>query len=190
MPIKYARYFKDNFWSKKRVEANVMISDIAELLKCKYSTAGSYLSGKSMPSEEDIKTLCDFFNVDIIEGTREFINAHKAYDAERKRTFRGTAKPPKKTKTTPINQVNIFEPVIDTSDAQETEEDNICIEPEKDYTPIIKMVYESRVLSFEAYNEFIDNLMLSGIEDAKKFIYNHVGYELFIKILKEFEKVE
>ena len=56
--------FKDNFWSKKRVEGNYKISDMAELLECPYSSAGAIFGGKSMPSEEQIKKLCEFFNVD------------------------------------------------------------------------------------------------------------------------------
>ena len=198
MPRKYAITYKDNFWSKKRVEHNIKTEEIADLLGIKWKTASAYFTGQVVPHEEQIKTLCDFFGVDIVEGTREFENAHKHYDAERKRTMKASAKP--KTKTTPITETSVFEPVptketisadsltAGTMPAEECKD--CCIEPEKDYTPVIKLLYNSGKVDFETYNEFIDHLMLEGEEEAKKFIYDHVCYELFIKILEEFEKSE
>ena len=190
--------FKDNFWSRKRVEANVTMNEIADLLGINVKTASAYFTGQLIPHEEQIKTLCDFFDVDVIEGTREFVNAHKTYEGERKRIMKASAKP--KTKTTPITETSVFEPVptketisadsltAGTMPAEECKD--CCIEPEKDYTPVIKLLYNSGKVDFETYNEFIDHLMLEGEEEAKKFIFDHVCYELFIKILEEFEKNE
>ena len=198
MPSRYARTYKDNFWSKKRVEHNIKTEEIADLLGIKYKTASAYFTGQAVPHEEQIKTLCDFFGVDIVEGTREFENAHKHYDAEGKRTMKATAKP--MTKTTPITKTSVFEPVptketisadsltAGTMPAEECKD--CCVEPEKDYTPVIKLLYNSGKVDFETYNEFIDHLMLEGEEEAKKFIFDHVCYELFIEILEEFEKSE
>lgn len=92
--------FKNNFWSKKRVEQNVSIKDIADLLGIKTKTASSYFTGQQCPHEEQIKIICDFFDVDIIEGTREFINANKQYDATHKRVLQASAKPVKAVKKT------------------------------------------------------------------------------------------
>lgn len=194
MAGRYAKTFKNNFWSKKRVEHNIKTQEIADLLGIKCKTASSYFTGQVVPHEEQIKTLCDFFGVDIVEGTREFENAHKHYDAERKRTMKATAKP--KPKTTPITEPSVFD-LIPTEEKLSTdcivggtmpEEECHCVEPEKDYTPVIKLLYDSGKVDFETYNEFIDHLMLEGEEEAKKFIFDHVNYDLFIKILNEFEK--
>lgn len=197
MQSRYARTYKDNFWSKKRVEHNVKTEEIADLLGIKYKTASAYFTGQAVPHEEQIKTLCDFFNVDIVEGTREFENAHKHYDAEGKRTMKMTATP-KKTKTTPITETSIFDLVppeekisadsLTTGTMPAEECKDCCIEPEKDYTSVVKLLYDSGKVDFETYNEFIDHLMLEGEEEAKKFIFDHVNYDLFIKILNEFEK--
>ena len=110
--------------------------------------------------------------------------------------MKASAKP--KTKTTPITETSVFEPVSnkETISADSItagtmpDEECHCVEPEKDYTPVIKLLYNSGKVDFETYNEFIDHLMLEGEEEAKKFIFDHVCYELFIEILKEFEKNE
>lgn len=75
--------FKDTFWSKKRVEANISIRELADALGIKFSTMTGYLIGVSVPKEKTIRDICDWFNVDYVEGAREFIKAHKAYDAQR-----------------------------------------------------------------------------------------------------------
>ena len=74
--------FKDTFWSMKRVEANISIKELAEAMGLKYSTMTGYLIGVSVPKEKTIRDMCDWFNVDYIEGEREFIKAHRAYDAQ------------------------------------------------------------------------------------------------------------
>lgn len=176
----YAHSFKDNFWSKKRVEANITLKEITQLLNCKFSTAGAYFSGFLMPSEEDIKILCDFFGVDVIEGTREFINAHKQYDTEKKRTLKCSSKPKAETKVTSINKTDIFEPIACEEVAQE---------PAKDYTPVIKMLYSSNA-SFETYNEFIEGLMMYSPAVALKTIYGKVDIDTYNSIFKELERGE
>lgn len=172
----YAHTFKDNFWSKKRVEANITIKEIAELLHCKYSTAGAYFTGILIPSESDIKILCDTFNVDIIEGTRGFVDAHKKYDVEKKRTLKYSGKPKAETKVTSINNADIFEPIACEEVAQK---------PEKDYTPVIKMVYG--LVSFELYNEFIEAIMMYSPTAALEVIYGKVDFDTYKVILKELE---
>ena len=189
----YAHSFKDNFWSKKRVEANITIKEIAELLHCKYSTAGAYFSGLCIPSESEIKLLCDAFNVDVIEGTREFVDAHKKYDAEKKRILKYNSKPKAETKITSINNADIFEPIACEKDAQENTEEHCeeccCVQPEKDYTPIIKMLYSSNA-SFETYNEFVEGLMMYSPAVALKAIYGKVDIDTYNSIFKELERGE
>ena len=188
----YAHSFKDNFWSKKRVEANITLNEVADLLKCKQSTAGAYFTGFLIPSEEDIKTLCDFFGVDVIEGTREFIDAHKRYDTEQKLTLKYSGKPKAETKVTSINNTDIFEPIACEKDAQENTEEHceeVAQEPAKDYTPIIKMLYSSNA-SFETYNEFIEGLMMYSPAVALKATYGKVDIDTYNSIFKELERGE
>lgn len=77
-----ARAFKDNFWSRKRIESGFKIHDIAELLHLSDGIVGMYFTGQRVPTEDTIKKICTFFGVDIVEGTREFANAAKVWDAE------------------------------------------------------------------------------------------------------------
>ena len=77
-----ARAFKDNFWSRKRIESGFKIHDIAELLHLSDGIVGMYFTGQRMPTEDTIKKICAFFGVDTVEGTREFANAAKVWDAE------------------------------------------------------------------------------------------------------------
>ena len=79
-----ARAFKDNFWSRKRIESGFKIHDVAELLHLSDGIVGMYFTGQRMPTEDTIKKICNFFGVGIVEGTREFINAAKIWDAETK----------------------------------------------------------------------------------------------------------
>ena len=165
----YAHSFKDNFWCKKRVEANITLKEVAELLKCKQSTAGAYFTGFLMPSEEDIKTLCDFFGVDVIEGTREFVNTHKKYDTEQKLTLKYNSRPEKPEKTIRVNEPEEVKP-NDTK--------------ERDYTEVIKLAYDTHTLSFEEYNQFIDMLMCN-YGDPISFVYGKIE----LKAFKEIERL-
>lgn len=174
--------FKDNFWSKKRVEGNYKISDMAELLECPYSTAGAFFGGYMMPNEEQIKKLCEFFGVDVIEGTREFLNAHKAYDAEKQkgRKSKVQAKKPEPTKTTPIKQLDTFEKVEEPKEP----EPKTHKEPKNiDYSSVFKKVYGK--LSFSDYTEFTMNLQWHSLTSALRFIYGKVDFATYTEVYKE-----
>lgn len=77
-----ARAFKDNFWSRKRIESGFKVHEVAELLHLSDGIVGMYFTGQRVPTEDTIKKICTFFGVDIVEGTREFANAAKVWDAE------------------------------------------------------------------------------------------------------------
>lgn len=80
--------FKDTFWNRLRVENNITIKELASYLHLSDGAVGMYLTGQTMASESVIKQLCDYFSVDLLKGTQEFEKAHKAWDAEHKRTLR------------------------------------------------------------------------------------------------------
>ena len=79
----YAKSYKDNFWSRKRVEADITLRELADVLKIKPNTLDTYFTGCAMPKDEVIKAICDWFGVPEIEGRREFLKARKAYDAQK-----------------------------------------------------------------------------------------------------------
>lgn len=86
-----ARTFKDTFWSKKRVENDITVVELANYLNRSRAITGAYLTGFAMPDNDVIKALCNFFDVDLFEGKKEFENAHKRYFAEHNRTLKARA---------------------------------------------------------------------------------------------------
>ena len=190
--------FKENFWSKKRIEANITIREIAELLGVPKSTAGAFFSGILVPTESQTKTLCEFFGVDLIEGTREFDRAHKAHDAEHKRKLKYSAKK-KPTKTTPISKPDTFEkieetkpindlPKLPTEATTNTHKAPIIADriDEDCFKDITKELYGK--LSFDDYNEFMRLIVMESNKSALKFIYGKIDFDTFVKITKRIEQ--
>lgn len=89
---KAAHAFKDNFWSKQRVEKGFTIKEIAELLGKHDTLVGMYFSGQQMPADNTIRELCDLFGVDFTTGQLEFQHAHRNWKAEHKVTLVSSAK--------------------------------------------------------------------------------------------------
>ena len=84
--------FKDNFWSKQRVEKGMTIKEIAQLLGRCETQVGMYFSGQQMPNDTVIRELCDLFDVDFNTGNLEFQHAHRNWKAEHKATLVSSAK--------------------------------------------------------------------------------------------------
>ena len=190
--------YKDTFWNKKRIEQNIKVKEISELLGCPYSTAGAYFSGLCIPEENDIKTLCEFFGVDIILGQREFINAHKEYDALQKRELKYSARK-KPTKTTPISKHDTFEKIEETKPINDLPKLPTDITSTTNKTPIndeksdedcfkdiTKELYGK--LSFDDYNEFMRLIVMESNKSALKFIYGKIDFDTFLKITKRIEQ--
>jgi transcriptional regulator with XRE-family HTH domain len=74
-----AHTFKDNFWSRKRVESGLTIDMMAEKVGLTSSTAGRYIIGMQIPEDEVIQRFCDLFNVDFMVGKGEFTKMHRSY---------------------------------------------------------------------------------------------------------------
>lgn len=79
------RTCKDNFWSKLRVERGITLDELANLLGYSDSAVGTWFTGQIIPKPKIINDLCSFFDVDINEGTREFILAHREWKAQHSR---------------------------------------------------------------------------------------------------------
>ena len=74
--------FKDNFWSRKRVECDMKIREIGEAINKPLKRVGQYFTGQALPNDDVIHDLCDLFDVDFVTGKREFINANKVWVGE------------------------------------------------------------------------------------------------------------
>ena len=164
-----AKTYKDTFWSKKRIDNNILIKDLAEMFGVSRSSMGAYFTGYLVPPEPLIDTLCEYFGVDKIEGTREFIKAHKEYDAEcNERTLKASAKKPKERKEEkPTTQAK---PVVEVE--QPIEEKKGMTDTEKIET--VKKLAYGKV----SYDDFsgMDSLSVDKVEET---VYGKVDYVTF-----------
>lgn len=70
-----------NFWNNLRASKNITHKEIAKKLDIKPQTSQQYFLGYTLPTPEKIKILCDWFDVDLAKGTREFKKIYKAWGA-------------------------------------------------------------------------------------------------------------
>ena len=129
-----------------------------------------------MPDEKTIAKLCDFFDVDLLKGTKEFVKAHKAWDTNRHA---------KKVKIQPVlteAEQQHADEVLATAEAfnkQLEERRNPKPAPVEDTTDIFALVYE--VLSYEEFNQVFDEV--AGKQgDPLKLIFHKVSYDTYKKI--------
>jgi transcriptional regulator with XRE-family HTH domain len=76
------RTYKDNFWSRLRVEKGISAKELAKLLglNCKNpSELYNWCSGKHIPPDKHIRKFCEIYDVDYEKGKQEFINAHSQW---------------------------------------------------------------------------------------------------------------
>lgn len=139
---KCAITYKDNFWSKTRVDNNVRLREIGDLLGVSRATAGAYFTGFIMPSEDKIETLCEFFDVDLRIGTREFDKIHKAYDTEEKKTLKYSAKSKQIDIDTVIKSADADNtPQIEPDTVPEIKSDNDIKSPSPETTDVLRLLY-------------------------------------------------
>ena len=105
-----AHTFKDNFWSKLRVERNLTTKEIADYLGEGEKKTSAYFTGFLLPDDNTIRQLCDLFDVDFNTGNLEFQHAHRQYVAEHKRTLKSSAK----TTTKQNKAINTVDDVIES----------------------------------------------------------------------------
>ena len=159
--VKIATSLKDNFWSRKRVEAGLHVKELAGMLNMPYSTVGEYLSGQLIPPDNVIKALCELFDVNYDTGALEFQRANRAWKSMREHkdykvintnTLRAEALVP---------EVDKKEPVIDYR------------------TKFLKAVYGC--VSYEQYEELKHYVEVEGA-DTLRYLYGKIDYDLYQRI--------
>ena len=126
-----AHTFKNNFWSKLRVERGITIKELAILCGVGEKRMGMYFSGQFMPKDYIIKDLCDYFNVPFEQGQIEFQHAHREWKADHALRLVKSSK-----KNTPKNEVVYPNDVITTEIPQMFTD---LLENRKDF--VLKTVY-------------------------------------------------
>ena len=83
MSNKIAKGSKRTFWNDLRVKNNYLYSELGEALGVSGSTVGNWFSGRSIPSPDNLKNVCDLFGINYDEGYERFVEANRAWDSER-----------------------------------------------------------------------------------------------------------
>lgn len=106
--------FKDTFWSKLRVEKNLSLQDVADVIGLSDASIGQYFTGATLPKDRTIRDICELFDVDYNTGAHEFYKAHKAWRAEHEnKTLKYSAREKKSvTKKTKSSKIENVEDVI------------------------------------------------------------------------------
>lgn len=83
-PPRIPRTYKENFWSRKRVEANCTLKEIATAIGRAEKLVGMWFTGQYMPRDGVVRDICNLFDVDFNEGQLAFQKAHLEWKAEHK----------------------------------------------------------------------------------------------------------
>ena len=105
MSRKAPHTFKDNFWSKLRVERELTVKELATLCGVNEKSMSAYFTGQCLPDDIIVKDLCDYFGVDFNQGQLEFQHAHLKYQAEHSRELKYSAKKQKAEQVTEVVEV-------------------------------------------------------------------------------------
>ena len=154
------------------------------MLDTKSTTTNAYFTGQLVPSEEKVKTLCEYFDVDIVTGTREFLNAHKEYDRKHDRTLVMSAKTKEK-----IEKAKKPEPKWDELNDEPTLVEKVSEAITERTDKIMEAVYKH--VSYRDYCDLMRELFmdLNGTFDLKAWLYGKVkDFETYSSILKKLEE--
>jgi len=77
-------YGDSNFWADLRLKNKKSFTELSKETGIHKATLSFAFSGKHMPHDEIIKSVCHIFGVDFNEGKEEFRKAHEAYVAKKK----------------------------------------------------------------------------------------------------------
>lgn len=157
-----SQYSKSNFWNKLRVEKNFRYEDLKELFPSitNSSSIGLWFSGQTMPNDERIRTLCEFFDVPFDKGKAEFRKAHEAWISSKHkgaRTVNGTGEAH----------------IVETNGRGDA-----YIGKNKE-TDIFAMVYGA--IPYDLFRKFCD-LVAENNANALELIYGKVTFHEFIEI--------
>jgi transcriptional regulator with XRE-family HTH domain len=189
----------NTFWSKKRVENGFKVEDIASYLEISVQTAGQYLTGQQMPSEDIIRKMCDLFDVDFNEGSLAFQHANKEWTSSRgkehnvirgprpekpvSKRHRNRKKPAEGLRLYPVHTEIIEEPIpepVPEKPAVAKIEDLIAIKSDSDVicrNKILTLLYGQ--VDYDTFHRFtIDTLN----DDLIRLIYNKVDLDIFLEV--------
>lgn len=69
----------NKFWNELRRNNKLTLKDISEITNIPVPTLSTYFTGRIIPNEKVLETLCNLFGVDKEKGYAEFVAANKEY---------------------------------------------------------------------------------------------------------------
>ena len=170
-----SQYAIDNFWNRLRVERNIRYIDLLELFPSfkTHTSIGFWFSGQTMPKDEHISVLCDFFDVDFAKGKEEFRKAHENWESTHHQNKRVTTG---KGETRDIANSGDGDARMAVRYEQEHEQE----------ADIFELVYGK--LPYDLFRKFIDLVAGQSKDDALRIIYSNVTYDefrLIERVIKE-----
>lgn len=173
-----SQYAIKNFWNEIRVEKNIRYKDLAELFPNYRSqtTVAWWFSGQLMPKDNQIKTLCDLFDVDFETGKAEFEKAHAVWESTHHCGERISTGESERTNYAPRGDGNAS--MMVTEGASDAKMHN---------TDIFALIYGK--VDYPLFRKFCE-LVGNDYKRALELIYGRVTYDEFIIIQNIVKEVQ
>lgn len=171
----------NTFWNNKRTEIGFTVAEVTQGLNGRIDKhrLTKYLNGTAMPSDDDIKIICDFFDVDFKEGKREFRKANKAWKKIHRPSMKDIKGAESSAEVEPVDTTEDTKPVSETEVVASTPTSET---PEIDANAIGSMLYGTL-----SYHEFIH--VMEAINEDKntgsvaEILYGQVDFDTFNKVI-------
>ncbi len=163
------------FWNVTRVNNNLTLKEVSELIGVPESTCGRYFAGLAVPPENTVDKLCELFDVDRIQGMREFINANKKWDI-----IRGTEKDHDAIRSEKISSTdelisNIVKQIVDDTN----EVDDMCVRT----CDIRRLIYGK--VDYDVFLKITGhNVKTFGKDFILDTLYGVVDKETYLEVVK------
>lgn len=171
----------NTFWNNKRTEIGFTVAEVAQGLNGRIDKhrLTKYLNGTAMPSDEDIKIICDFFDVDFKEGKREFRKANKAW----KKIHRPNVKDTKEAESpAEVESVTTAEDTAPVSEPEVVASTPTRKTSEIDVNAIGSMLYGT--LSYQEFIHVMDAINEDKVTGSvAEILYGQVDFDTFNKVV-------
>lgn len=168
-----AKGAKETFWNKLRIENSLRIRDVAEMLGIPVGTIGRWFSGQGVPNAENIKAICQLFEIPFDKGYGEFVKANQKWDSDRGRMKISMYSPETIT-------VSSEEEPKRTKKSKKTEPKPEIPQVQKDYTKLVKYLYGK--LEFADYMQL--QTYLADHVDPMPYLYGKVSFDDYVEVMK------
>lgn len=164
-----AKGAKETFWNKLRIENSLRIKDVAEMLGLSIGTIGCWFSGQGVPNADNVKAICELFEIPYDKGYGEFIKANQKWDLDKGQR-----------KIWMYSPESIEIPDSEKSKRTKKAKKAKTVPVQTDRTDIIKYLYGR--LAFVEYMQL--QTYLADNVDPMPYLYGKVSFDEFVEVRK------